>query len=752
MGDKAWGTSMEDKEKLSGDMPGKMGAIREQQREQIWISSPGRRTVNSIAVKVVALYCLAAVQQHNSCQSTKEIWEAIQTAHEGTTQFKQSKIDMLTTEYEIFKMKEDEMNAITEAKDLQKLTIDELIGNLKTYEMKRKKDLERRELKKEKNLVLKDAHTDSSSDEFDMTYLTRRFQKMIGKNGGIPKKGSSSRNSKGNDCCHKYGKPGHFIKDCPLHKKDHYITNTEKAAKRNQVPDRKINRRDADDNMVKQALAYWGDSSSESEGEDDQGDSSMMVVDNGSSEYEPIFALMAKSDDDEEKEEDEVSFLDVQRNLKTYSKKKLMSLANVLIDAYHSLINEKNTLIEEIGDIKQERDDMVVFIVDLKEQVEEVTKENTLMKNQMKEWMDTPKGKEVASEAQLELESELKKVKASLVVELEKNRQLHKDLKRVKNDLDKSLKWTRSSDVITSMYKSNGGNRKGIGFQKAKTSYNPYNKYVIVVDNRLCTHCGQIGHYKDSCKVKIQSLHKNKVFVEKKHIVEEPGPLRGKYMLPAWAKRSLIRPFYHYKGPKLAWAFQGGSVFFGNGKKGYILGVGKIGKTLSHTIENVYHVNGLNYILLSVSQIYDKENEVKFLSKSCIVTNLKTGEVVLIAKKFKNIYVEDLDSLNGGDLTCQSVIDDDADGKRSHNKEDEDGEFTNAPGEAIDIANGKTDLISQVKRNNKRDAAEYPKGTKEPGLSITSIEVEHRVVDASLGTPNAEQRSRSHNFVDVDDV
>ncbi|XP_019239937.1 PREDICTED: uncharacterized protein LOC109219924 [Nicotiana attenuata] len=38
----------------------------------------------------------------------KEIWEALQTAHEGTTQVKQSNIDMLTIEYEFFKTKDDE--------------------------------------------------------------------------------------------------------------------------------------------------------------------------------------------------------------------------------------------------------------------------------------------------------------------------------------------------------------------------------------------------------------------------------------------------------------------------------------------------------------------------------------------------------------------------------------------------------------------------------------------------------------------
>ncbi|XP_075086188.1 uncharacterized protein LOC142168912 [Nicotiana tabacum] len=63
---------------------------------------------------------------------------------------------------------------------------------------------------------------------------------------------------------------------------------------------------------------------------------------------------MAKSDDDEDNEEDEVNFLDVQRNLKNYSQEKLISLANVLIDTYHSLISEKNILTEEIGEAEVE--------------------------------------------------------------------------------------------------------------------------------------------------------------------------------------------------------------------------------------------------------------------------------------------------------------------------------------------------------------------------------------------------------------
>lgn len=107
-------------------------------------------------------------------------------------------------------------------------------------------------------------------------------------------------------------------------------------------------------------------------------------------------------------------------------------------------------------------------------------------------------------------------------------------------------------------------------------------------------------------------------------------------------------------------AFQGGNISFGNGKKGYILGVGKICKTLEHAIENVFYVNGLKYSLLSMSQICDKGNKVKFLSVACTMTNIQSGEVILIEKRFKSMYVADLDSISGDSLTCLSAVEDNA--------------------------------------------------------------------------------------------
>ena len=55
-------------------------------------------------------------------------------------------------------------------------------------------------------------------------------------------------------------------------------------------------------------------------------------------------------------------------------------------------------------------------------------------------------------------------------------------------------------------------------------------------------------------------------------------------------------------------AHNGGCVTFGDNKKGEIIGIGNVGKSLTHSIENVMLVNGLKHNLLSISQLCDKGN------------------------------------------------------------------------------------------------------------------------------------------------
>ncbi|XP_070004234.1 uncharacterized protein [Nicotiana sylvestris] len=51
---------------------------------------------------------------------------------------------------------------------------------------------------------------------------------------------------------------------------------------------------------------------------------------------------------------------------------------------------------------------------------------------------------------------------------------------------------------------------------------------------------------------------------------------------------------------------KGGNVTFENWKKGEIIGVGKVCKIYSHSIENVYLIDGLKYSLISISQLCDR--------------------------------------------------------------------------------------------------------------------------------------------------
>ena len=59
--------------------------------------------------------------------------------------------------------------------------MDGLIGNLKTHEMNRSHNQSKKEVKKDKSLMLKYQYEEDSSDDDDMTYLIKRFQKIVRK-------------------------------------------------------------------------------------------------------------------------------------------------------------------------------------------------------------------------------------------------------------------------------------------------------------------------------------------------------------------------------------------------------------------------------------------------------------------------------------------------------------------------------------------------------------------------------------------
>src|SRR5688572_25513592 len=83
---------------------------------------------------------------------------------------------------------EIKVDAITEAKDLKTLTMDEIIGNLHTHELIKQQDPSK-DTKRDKSLALKAALSDDSEKDEDMAHLTHIFKQIVRKQGRFIKRG-----------------------------------------------------------------------------------------------------------------------------------------------------------------------------------------------------------------------------------------------------------------------------------------------------------------------------------------------------------------------------------------------------------------------------------------------------------------------------------------------------------------------------------------------------------------------------------
>ena len=159
----------------------------------------------------------------SSTETTKKAWTILQTTYEGTKAGKDSKFQRLTASFEEIKMEEDEsfdefyaklkdivnstfnlgetipepkivrkvlrsllerfhakITAIEESKDIDKIPLTELVGNLQTYELGLTR-IGKTSKGKSMALKVKSSETNESSNDEDSkmkSYITRQFKKI----------------------------------------------------------------------------------------------------------------------------------------------------------------------------------------------------------------------------------------------------------------------------------------------------------------------------------------------------------------------------------------------------------------------------------------------------------------------------------------------------------------------------------------------------------------------------------------------
>ncbi|GJT48512.1 retrovirus-related pol polyprotein from transposon TNT 1-94 [Tanacetum coccineum] len=211
------------------------------------------------------------------CKTAKKNWDTLLITHQGNSQVKDNKIDLLVQQYEQFTIPEEEsidnvfsrfntiitslkaldegfssknyvrkflralhpkwrakVKAIEESKNLTTLSLDELIGNLKVYEVIIKKDSEMVKGKREQSRSLALKAKRESSDEESSTFdheneeyamAMRDFKKFFKRRGRFVRqprderksfqRSKDDKNGKSERKCFRCGDLNHLIGECP---------------------------------------------------------------------------------------------------------------------------------------------------------------------------------------------------------------------------------------------------------------------------------------------------------------------------------------------------------------------------------------------------------------------------------------------------------------------------------------------------------------------------------------------------------
>ncbi|GJS36604.1 zf-CCHC domain-containing protein [Tanacetum coccineum] len=168
------------------------------------------------------------------CKTAKDIYNSLVITHQALDEYFSSRNHVRNFLRALPTKWRPKVTAIEESKDLSSLLLDELIGNLKVYEVVLEKDLKVSKRKKYKSLALKakkvssdEEASCSDSDDEEYAMAVRDFKKFFRRRGKFVRqphddkktlrRAKDEKKGKEERRCFKCGDLNHFISDCPQH-------------------------------------------------------------------------------------------------------------------------------------------------------------------------------------------------------------------------------------------------------------------------------------------------------------------------------------------------------------------------------------------------------------------------------------------------------------------------------------------------------------------------------------------------------
>ncbi|GAU35952.1 hypothetical protein TSUD_147370 [Trifolium subterraneum] len=244
-----------------------------------WTTTEADRVLLNTKAKlfIKSALCREEYDRIMECKTAKEIWETLQTHHEGTNSVKEIRIDIGVRKFELFEMKEEEtidqmygrftsiinelnslgkayttherirkilrclpktwrpiVTAITVAKDLTKVSLEDLIGSLKAHESVLQEDKPKRkmialetqygECSQKDETLCENEESLQEDDEEELTFLSRRIQRLMTRRNQLKKNFQPKRNGAKPEVdlskiqCYGCNQFGHYKNDCPKNK------------------------------------------------------------------------------------------------------------------------------------------------------------------------------------------------------------------------------------------------------------------------------------------------------------------------------------------------------------------------------------------------------------------------------------------------------------------------------------------------------------------------------------------------------